>query len=213
MSNDIKVLLADDHPFVRAGIRAIISAESDITLVAEATDGHEARHMSVNFQPHVLLLDLRMPGPSPTEVVPYVRERCPNTRILILSAYDDEVYVRRMASLDIAGYVLKEEATESIVRAIRAVMHGEVWFSHSIIEKLAHQQSGRSRRAPEQLLTARERQILDLLVEGWDNARIASTLNLAEQTVRNHLSRIYIKIDVRSRTEAIVWAKEQVLPR
>jgi DNA-binding NarL/FixJ family response regulator len=212
MFDTIRVLLADDHPLVRAGIRAILNAETDITLIAEATDGHEARHMSAHLQPDVLLLDLRMPGPPPTEVIPYVRERCPGTRILILSAYDDEVYVRRMASCEIAGYVLKEEAIESIVHAIRAIMAGQVWFSPSIQAKLLQSHDPRL-RAPEQLLTARERQILDLLVEGWDNARIAQTLNLAEQTVRNHLSRIYMKLDVRSRTEAIVWARDQLLPK
>lgn len=212
MFDNIRVLLADDHPLVRAGIRAIINAESDVTLVAEATDGHEARQMSVHFQPDVLLLDLRMSGPPATEIVPYVRERCPNTRILILSAYDDEVYVRRMASLDISGYVLKEDATESIVDAIRTVMADEVWFSPSIQTKLLQPHDSRL-SAPEQFLTARERQILDLLVDGWDNARIADSLSLAEQTVRNHLSRIYMKIAVRSRTEAIVWAREQLLPR
>lgn len=211
MSENIRVVLADDHPLVRAGIRAIINTETDVTLLAEASDGHEARHMCVHFQPDVLLLDLRMSGPPATEIVPYVRERCPNTRILILSAYDDEVYVRRMASLEISGYVLKEDATESIVDAVRAVMAGASWFSPSIQAKLL--QPDPRFRPPEQLLTARERQILDLLAEGWDNAGIASTLNLAEQTVRNHLSRIYMKIDVRSRTEAIVWACEQLLPK
>jgi DNA-binding NarL/FixJ family response regulator len=212
MSEMIQVLLADDHPFVRAGIRAIITAEPDLTLVGEASNGHETLHMSVQHQPDVLLLDLRMPGPPPTEIVPYVHQHCPNTHVLILTAYDDEVYVRRMASLAISGYVLKEEATESIVLAIRAIMRGEVWFSQSIMDKLAHHQ-GHNQCALEQLLTARERQILDLLIEGWDNGRIASTLNLAEQTVRNHLSRIYLKLDVRSRTEAIMWARAQVLPK
>lgn len=212
MSDKIRVVLADDHPLVRAGIRALINTEPDVMLVAEAADGHEARHMSVHFQPDVLLLDLRMSGPPATDIVPYVRERCPNTRILILSAYDDEVYVRRMASLDISGYVLKEDATESIVDAIRMIMAGESWFSPSIQAKLLQSPDPRF-RAPEQLLTTRERQILDLLAEGWDNAGIACTLNLAEQTVRNHLSRIYMKIDVRSRTEAIVWAREQLLPK
>jgi DNA-binding NarL/FixJ family response regulator len=213
MSTIIRVVLADDHALVRAGIRAIIDAEPDVVLIAEATNAHEARQKCTAVKPDVLVLDLRMPGPPPTEIVPYVRQHCPNTRILILSAYDDEVYIRRMVSLEIAGYVLKEEATESIVAAIRAIMAGEVWFSPSILAKLMQQQSEHSRRSPEQRLTPREREILDLLVEGWDNTRIATTLNLAEQTVRNHLSRIYLKLRVRSRTEAIMWAREQLLPK
>jgi DNA-binding NarL/FixJ family response regulator len=208
MTKNIRVLLADDHPLIRTGIRAILNAASDMTLIAEATNSHEARHMSVTYQPDVLLLDLRMPGPPPTEVVPFVRERCPATAVLMLTAYDDEVYVRRMMSLGIAGYVLKEEATDTLVNAIRSVVHGDNWLSRNVLEQVKHQRH-QLQDAPRQSLTTREQQILDLLTRGWDNARIASALNLAEQTVRNHLSRIYVKLDVRSRTEAIVRAREQ----
>lgn len=210
MSEQIRVLLVDDHPLVRTGIRILIASADDITLVGEATNGYEARQKAVETQPDILLMDLRMPGPPTTEVIAYVREHCPNTRVLVLTAYDDEVYVRKMINTRVSGYLLKEEAPETVIRAIRAIMNGNTWFSRSVMEKLAHQPV-EPQISPEQLLTERERQILDLLANGWDNARIANQLNLAEQTVRNHLSRMYAKLEVRSRAEAIVWVKEQKL--
>lgn len=211
MTKSIRVLLADDHPLIRTGIRAILNAASDVALVAEATNSHEAQHMSVILQPDVLLLDLRMPGPPPTEVIPSVRQLCPGTAIVILTGYDDEVYVRRMLNLGIAGYVPKEEATETIVSAIRTVVRGDAWLSEQVQVLEQVPLCKPIQAASSQSLTARERQILDLLMRGWDNARIARALNLAEQTVRNHLSRIYVKLDVRSRAEAIVWAREQAV--
>lgn len=210
MSQQIRVLLVDDHPLVRTGIRILIASADDITLVGEATNGYEARQKAVETQPDILLMDLRMPGPPTTEVIVYLREHCPNTRVLVLTAYDDEVYVRKMINTRVSGYLLKEEAPETVIRAIRAIMNGNTWFSRSVMEKLAHQPV-EPQISPEQLLTERERQILDLLANGWDNARIANQLNLAEQTVRNHLSRMYTKLEVRSRAEAIVWVKEQKL--
>lgn len=210
MTQHIRILLADDHPLVRTGIRILIASEPDIILVGEATNSHEAKQKAVETQPHILLMDLRMPGPPTTEVIAFLREHCPNTRVLVLTAYDDQVYVRKMINTRVSGYVLKEEAPEMVIRAIRAIMKGDTWFSRSVMEKLA-QQPVEPQISPEQLLTERERQILDLLEKGWDNARIANQLNLAEQTVRNHLSRMYAKLDVRSRAEAIVWIKEQKL--
>jgi DNA-binding NarL/FixJ family response regulator len=210
MTQQIRVLLVDDHPLVRTGIRILIASAPDITLVGEATNGYEARQKAVETQPDILLMDLRMPGPPATEVIAYLREHCPNTRVLVLTAHDDEVYVRKMINTRVNGYLLKEEAPETVIRAIRAIMNGDTWFSRSVMEKLA-QQPVEPQISPEQLLTERERQILDLLANGWDNARIANQLNLAEQTVRNHLSRMYAKLEVRSRAEAIVWVKEQKL--
>lgn len=210
MPEHIRVLLVDDHPLVRTGIRILIASADDITLVGEATNGYEARQKAVETQPDILLMDLRMPGPPTTEVIAYLREHCPNTRVLVLTAYDDEVYVRKMINTRVSGYLLKEEAPETVIHAIRAIMNGNTWFSRSVMEKLAHQPV-EPQISPEQLLTERERQILDLLANGWDNARIANQLNLAEQTVRNHLSRMYAKLEVRSRAEAIVWVKEQKL--
>lgn len=123
----------------------------------------------------------------------------------MLTAYDDHASVRGLTAAGVAGCVLKDEATETVVRAIRAVVAGDTWFSRPVVEKLAQWETEAS------LLTEREQQILALMTQGWDNIGIATKLNLAEQTVRNYVSRIYIKLGAESGVEAVVWAMERGL--
>lgn len=209
MTESIRVLLADDHPLVRAGLRATLSTASDVRLVGEATDGYATQRMCRELQPDVLLLDLNMPGPPATETIEYLRMHCPDARVLVLTIDDDNASVQRMLGAGAVGYVLKDEAIDVVVNAIRAAAQGGMWFSPPIIEKLARGQSGPPPQRVLATLTERERQILGMIAQGWDNARIASECNLSEQTVRNHASRIYAKLGVCSRGEAIVWARER----
>jgi DNA-binding NarL/FixJ family response regulator len=206
MSKEVRVLLADDHPLVRAGIRSTLDMVRDVLLVGEATDGYETQQLSRKLDPNVLLLDLNMPGPRPSETVAYLRENCPELRVLVLTAYDDDAYVRGLVAAGVAGYILKDEATDTVVRAIRAVAQGDTWFSRSVIEKLAQMEDEQSREVP---LSDREQGILELVARGYSNAHIAARSNLADQTVRNYLSRIYTKLGVNTRAEAIVWARER----
>jgi DNA-binding NarL/FixJ family response regulator len=199
----IRVLLADDHPLVQAGIRSVLTAEEDIALVGEAVDGDQVLRLCQELEPDILLLDLNMPGPSPFETVAYLRQHCPAVKVLVLTAYDDDAYVHGLTAAGVAGYVLKDEVPETVVRAIRAVEDGDTWLSRPVVEKLARLE------IEETFLTEREGQVLRLMARGWDNVQIAAELGLAEQTVRNYVSRIYTRLEMKSRAEVIVWARER----
>lgn len=208
MAKIIRVLLADDHPVVLQGISHILSNEEDLLLVGEAVDGYEVQRLCQEYQPDVLLLDLSMPGPSSFDTVAYLRRHCPETKVLILTAYDEDAYVRGLTATGIAGYMLKDEAVEKVVRAIRAVARGDTWFSRPVVVKLAQASLREINMTRLHVLSDRERQILTLLAQGWNNKCIADELNLAEQTVRNGVSRIYAKLEIETRSEAIVLARE-----
>jgi DNA-binding NarL/FixJ family response regulator len=205
MTEAIRVLLADDHPLVRAGIRSVLTAEEDIALVGEAADGDQVQRLCQELEPDILLLDLNMPGPPPFETVAYLRQHCPAVKVLVLTAYDDDAYVRGLTAAGVAGYVLKDEAVETVVRAIRVVVQGKSWFSQPVVEKLVRL------KTEEAVLTDRERQILSLIAQGRNNSQIAVELDLAEQTVRNYVSQIYTKLGVDTRVQAVVWARERGL--
>ena len=206
LKTPIRVLLADDHPLVRAGLRATVALADDIALIGEATTGEEAQELCRELTPDILLLDLHMPGPPAVGTVAYLRGASPATRVLVLTAHDEDAYVRALLAAGVAGYVLKDEVPETLLHAIRGVAGGGVWFSQGIAAKLTNILGNHRDAARE--LTERERELLRALEQGWDNARIATALNLSEQTVRNYLSRLYAKLQVRSRAEAMVWLRE-----
>lgn len=205
----IRVLLADDHPTFRAGVKFILAGTNELLVVGEAQTNDETLRFCQQLEPDVLVLDLKMPGPTAVETINAIQKHCPETKILILSGYGDKQQVQEVTALGIVGYVLKGEEIETLVEAIRMVAGGGTWFSQAIMEKLIPPRGedlmGLS------ALTERERQVLDLLAQGQDNARIAAELHLAKQTVGNYLSRIYEKLGVRSRGEAILWAREHGL--
>jgi len=209
--DQIRVLLADDHPLVRAGIRSTLMAEQDLALVGEAATGDEARRLCAELCPDVLLLDLSMPGPPPAETVAYLHEHCPQAKVVALTAYDDDVYIHSLIDAGAMGYVLKDEAAAAVVRAIRAVHQGDTWFSRPVVEKLTQLKTAKAARNESLGLTERECRILRLIALGQDNASIGAELSLAEQTVRNYVSHLYAKLDVSSRTEAALWARRHGL--
>ncbi len=211
MGETIRVLVADDHPLMRAGIRATLAAEPDLTLVGEAADGAEAQRLCRELEPDVLLLDLNMPGPSTFETVAFLREHCPQMKVVMLTAYDDDIYVHGLVAAGVAGYVLKDEIEEAMVRAIRTVMQGDTWFSQSVVEKLAQLAANEAPLDEQPALTKREVEVLRLLARGYSNARIAQELGIRGPTVRFHLRNIYDKTGLQSRTEAVAWAIQQGL--
>ena len=202
-SDAIRVLLADDHPALRAGIRAILEKAPDVQVVGEAKDGTEAQQLTAGLRPQVLLLDLRMPGPRPVETVAWVRAHCPETAVLVLTAHDVDGYLAAMVEAGAAGFVAKEEAPETVVEAVRRASQGEVFFSG--------EQRARARRWREEVgerwesLTEREREVLRLLAEGLNNVAIAERLCVTIRTVECHVTSIFSKLGVASRLEAVAW--------
>ncbi len=207
-TSPIRIVLADDHPLLRKGLCKTLAVESDIVLVGEASDGTQAQHLCRELQPTVLLLDLHMPGPTATETVVYVQRHCPATQILILTMMDDDTSVQEMLAAGVVGYLLKDETTDMVVQAIRTVAQGKSWFSPAIAKRVIRWKKGTSTHWKFLALTAREQEILGLIAQGWGNLHIANHLNLSEQTVRNYASRIYARLGVNSRAEAIMWARE-----
>ena len=209
MADIIRVVLADDHPIVRSGIKSALEVERDIRVVGEAGNGQDACDICRELTPEVLLLDLNMPGSKATETIASIRESTPTTKIVMLTAHDEDAHIRAVMRAGVSGYLLKEEAVDTVVKAVRAVRKGAAWYSQSIAERFVQWQFGREPEIEDAQLTPRERELLVLVAKGRDNSSIAQELNLAEQTVRNYTSTLYEKLGVHSRAEAIVWARER----
>jgi DNA-binding NarL/FixJ family response regulator len=151
-----------------------------------------------------------MPGLAPQLLISQARKAVPNLKVLILTAFDDDLHLRELGHLALSGYLLKDEAVIHLLKAIRVIQDGAVWFSQSISDKI--RRLSRLLCDPEMLsLNVRDRQVLSCIGQGLDNRAIAVELNLAEQTVRNYVSRLYLRIGVASRAEAVVWAREHAL--
>jgi DNA-binding NarL/FixJ family response regulator len=206
MSNLTRIVLADDHPVVRAGIHAILITKSDLIVVGEASDGYEAQQLCRTSKPDILLLDLHMPGPLPAETLAYLREHCPDTQVVVLTGYDDDVYVQSLVATGVAGYILKDEAPEVVVRAIRSIVQGDRWFSQAVVKKLVKEEADAPGLAPLSTLTARELEVLRLVAVGKTNQEIAASLGISAKTVEKHVGEVFVKLGVTSRVEAAVYA-------
>lgn len=209
MTQRTEVIVADDHPVLRHGLRALLDHETDISIVAEASTGEAAADLCVDWQPHVLLLDLSMPGQPARQTLSQVAERAPETRVIVLTAYHDPASARALIDLGARGYVLKDDAPEAVAQAIRAVRAGSTWFSSGAL----HEPDAAAEQITSVPLTARERQIVDLLAQGHDVNGVAETLLLSCQTVRNYLHTVYRKLGVASRADAVVWAYQHGFPQ
>lgn len=195
----VRVVLADDHPATRSGLRAALEIKPRIEVVGEADDGTSALALAHELSPDVLVLDLNMPGLTGVEVAQCLQREASTVRVLAVSAYEDEPYVRGLLASGAAGYITKDKSLEVIVEAVYAVARGEGrWFVHPTTP----------REIP---ISQRELDVLRLMAKGFDNGAIAQTLFLSENTIRNHVSSIYAKLGVRSYREAIAWAWEHGL--
>lgn len=206
----IKVLLVDDHAILREGVHALLAREPDILVVGEACDGQEALEQVPRLKPDVVIMDIVMPRMNGLEATRLIRERHPESRVLILSMYDDHEYVVQIIQAGAAGYVLKRVVTEDLVRAIHEVHAGESFLYPPIAAKLIgdYLRVTKSEQAEAlgEPLTAREREVLKLIADGHTNQEIAEQLGLSRKTVDSHRSNAMRKLDLHDVTEVVKYA-------
>lgn len=207
MNQPIRVLLADDHAVVRAGIRQFLEHAPDVQVIAEADDGLNAQTLIQQHLPDVAVLDIQMPGASGIEVTRWIRMHHPDVGVLVLTAYDDDPYVAAVLQAGANGYVLKTSTPTEIVQAVRDVYEGKSAFNPAITQKLlAHLVSQRQAEPVQEALTERELEVLALASKGYTNKAIGVQLGISDRTVQGHLAKIYNKLTVSGRTEAVMKA-------
>jgi len=212
----LRVLIADDHPVFRDGLRALLDAAPDLILVGEAATGEEAGALAGTLQPDVILMDIQMPGMNGIEATRAILHASPHIGVLVVTMFEDDNSVFAAMRAGARGYLLKGAKYDEILRAIRAVGNGEAIFSPAIAARLIAYFADARPAMPPQLfpeLTDRERELLGLIAQGHRNAEIAARLFLSEKTVRNHVTNILSKLQVADRAEAIVRAREAGLGR
>jgi DNA-binding NarL/FixJ family response regulator len=208
--DSLAVLIADDHPIFRNGLRALLDSVADIEVVGEATTGEEAIDQALTLQPDVVLMDLQMPGTGGVEATRQILHASPHIRVLVVTMFEDDYSVFTAMRAGARGYIVKGAAPDELLRAIRAVGNGEAIFSRAIAARLIEFFAAPGPPTPVQIfpeLTGREREILDLVAQGATNAEIAARLVLSPKTVRNHVSNIFSKLQVADRAHAIIRAR------
>ena len=202
----IRVILADDHAVVRAGIRQFLEQADDIEVIAEADDGAAAKALIEEHQPSVAVLDIQMPEASGIEVTRWVRTHHREVGVLILTAYDDDPYVMAVLQAGANGYVLKTASPQEIIQAVRDVHAGNSALDATILQKMLAQVSASARTLPVEKLTDREMEVLTLAAKGYTNKAIGVQLGISDRTVQGHLAHIFAKLQASSRTEAVMRA-------
>lgn len=212
----LRILIADDHPIFRDGLRAMLASDPDFELVGEATTGEEAVALAAELQPDLIVMDVQMPGGDGIEATRSIVRASPHVRVLIVTMFEDDGTVFRAMRAGARGYVLKGANYQEMLRAIRAVGSGEAIFSPKVAVRLMDFFAGVQPESPPEVfpeLSEREREILDLIASGYRNPEIADRLFLSPKTVRNQVSNILHKLQVADRTEAVIRAREAGLGR
>ena len=199
MNDKIRILVAEDHLVARVGVSTIVNMQPDMTVVAEASNGQQAVELFRKHRPDVTLLDLRMPGMGGVEAATAIRAEFPTARMIALTTYGGDEDIRRALAAGVLAYLTKDVLHDELLKAIRAVNEGHTYLPAAVAAALAAQ-------LPRPDLSAREVQVLELIVRGLANKQIAYTLNIAEHTVKNHVKNILSKLGVQDRTQAATAA-------
>jgi DNA-binding NarL/FixJ family response regulator len=207
--NSISILLADDHTIVRKGLRSLIDSSQQFEVVCEADNGHDAIEMVKQKNPDIVLMDISMPRLNGLEATRKIKKDSPDTKIIILTRHINEEYVFEMISIGASGYVLKKAAPQELIFALEAVSKDQNYFSPSIskiISDKINEKGAIPSSTPNSSITAREREVLQLIAEGYTNQKIAETLYISAKTVANHRSNIKDKLDLNSTAELTKYA-------
>jgi two-component system response regulator NreC len=206
----VSILLADDHGVLRAGLRALLSAEGDLEVVGEAGSGDEVLRLAPQLLPDLVLLDLNMPGPGGIEVTRQLRSQSENIRILVLTVHEDEGLVQEAINAGASGYIIKRAVESELINAIQAVARGEIYIHPSMTRALLREPTARS-PSPTcawEPLTPRENDVLRLIVLGYTNRQAADELGLSVRTVESHRANLMGKLGLKSRVELVRWAAD-----
>ena len=205
----IKVIICDDQAIIRDGLEMLLKLERDIEVVGLAQDGAEVVELAAVHTPDLILMDLKMPGINGVEATRRIRAQHPEVKILVLTTYDDDVWLFDAIRAGASGYLLKDTPREKVLEAIRGTVSGQAFVDPAVAGKLLQQTASRQVQPSTQItekLTGREEDVLRLMARGLSNAEIAAQLYLSEGTVRNHVSAIFAKLDVSDRTQAVIIA-------
>ncbi len=198
----IRIMVVDDHPLVRQGVRSLLSNYADFEIVGEADNSVSALRNAADLQPQVILLDIRLPGETGVDLVERMRQTAPDAKILMLTSFDDREYVMGALRAGAHGYVLKSISDETLVNAIRSVYSGERVLSPQVLDQMIQHFMTDTLEPESVALTEEERAIMRLLANGASNARIASDLYMSETTVKRKLQEVFEKLNVHSRAQA-----------
>ena len=205
----IRVLMADDHVIFRTGLRKLLETEDDIKIVGEASNGNECVDMLTKLKPDILLLDLRMPDKGGLAVLEEINFDSLTTHVIVLTAGEDDLDAVRAMRLGARGFVLKQSASDLLVNSIHRIHDGEIWLDNGVtaeVMKAFAKDSNGSPRGDKPLLSDREKQVVQLVVQGYHNREIGQELFISDQTVKNHLRNIFDKLGVSDRLELALYA-------
>lgn len=209
------IIIADDHPVVRTGLRALLEEQQDLEVISEASDGRMAVQEALHYQPDLVMMDLTMPHTNGTQAIEMIHKRLPETRLLAVTVHREEEYVRSALKAGADGYILKDDTHDQILVAIRSLLAGKIYLSPTISQRVVdgylnlHGHSGDDQ--PSDALTSREREVVKLIVEGKKNREIADYLSISPKTVEKHRSNIMKKLGLKSTPALVAYAIENKL--